>query len=72
MNEPTDRPVDLVLAKSLMWAALATADARHKQWYLEQIGRALGIDMDQQRREQDELVKRNDPDALRWEPGVAP
>lgn len=67
LRDPIDRPVDLVKAKALIWAALQVKEAYYKQWYLEQIGRALGIDMDWQRE-----FAAEDPELTIWPRGVDP
>jgi len=62
-REPT---VDLDRIKELVISALCWDGAHHKQWFLEKIGEALGMDLEQER----ERLK--DGPYYPWERGVAP
>ena len=47
-------------AKRLVLEALYTDGGHHKQWYLEEIGKALGIDI------------KSEYEKIKWEEGIAP
>lgn len=52
--------------RDLILAGLNTDGGHHKQWYLEQIGEKLGIDVADLRREA------MDKYGYTWDPGIAP
>jgi hypothetical protein len=52
-------------AKDLATSGLLTDGGHHKQWYLEEILKALDVDLD-------ELRKQLNSDDYDWEPGIPP
>lgn len=56
---------EIVLVKKLAIEGLMTDGAHHKQWYLEEILKAIGVDLKDLR----ETLRKTDYD---WEDGIAP
>jgi hypothetical protein len=67
-RDPVDGTVDIMKARALVFQGLAVNGDHHKQWFLEQIGSALGLDMDWQF----EHAFRSPGELTPWPRGIAP
>jgi len=59
--------MDIEKAKTLATNGLLTDGGHHKQWYLEEILKALDVDLGELRKE----LNSEEP-AYDWEPGIPP